>query len=242
MEIEMRRHSWEQIHEMVENLKKMDIASYATASVQDIYNLAPTLWVHLLNADPQDTQLMWSIYKDFARDIEDLKDWMTENGYNCDGEMRDMKLLHKNDFLKQYPSELQSDAESVYKSMREIIDSGNTSDAVKHLFDYRSIESVIEGIHIPALFLEVDVTGRDPRSNQPYLIELKTPEADHPNFWLSVILGGMFSSFRDGKIARRCAAEDCGMYFIPIPRGRGQRYHSQKCQNRDYMRKWRSRS
>lgn len=184
--------------------------------MQDIYNLAPTLWVDLLNADPQDTQLMWSIYREFARDIEDLKDWMTEKGYNYDGEMRDMKLLHKNDFIEQYPSELQSDAENVHNNMREIIDSGKTFDAVEHLFDYKSIESIIKGVHIPPLFLEVDVTKLDPKSNQPYLIELETPEADHTNFWFTVILGGMFSSFREGKIAHHCAAEDCGMYFIRL--------------------------
>ena len=238
----MYRRSWEGIQEIIQDVARVNVGAGGVLSVQGPYNFAPMLWLDFLNADPHNSQSMWTIYREFARSVEDLRDWMAKEGYPDVEDMKDMKLMSKEEFLERYPGELQSDAEKLHTGMRETIDQ-DRADVIKALVRSRdkdelsrAKETITKGIHVPPLRLTIDVvnTGLSGinagESNQ---MQLHTPEADHPNFWLAVILGGMLSSCKDGKInVRRCAAPDCQKYFVPYPRGRAQKYHSSTCRNR----------
>ena len=206
------------------------IGAGATIEISHLpYRLAPTLWVDFLNAEPKKSNSMWLIYKQFARSIEDLKDWIEKEGHSLD--TNDMKLLTKAEFLEQYPEKLQEDAERFHLSMMEIID--------KKKNDIEIEKSLSNDIHMPSPFYKITATNQN--NHVAELIdlphELSFPDAEHPNFWLTIIQGGMLLNYREGTIAHRCAAPDCQKYFIPSSRSHGQKYHSPTCQNRHYMNK-----
>lgn len=220
---------------------KVELAAGVTLDIQGIHDLAPTLWLDFINADLQNAKSMWTIYKEFVRDMEDLKEWLDNEGYSH--ELKDMRLLSREEFLYQYEG-LQVDVKKSHSKMMALINEEKNEvmgDMAKHpngggITKDADIQPLSITVTIND-FSSAEMTGED------YPLHLRTmPKANHPNFWLSTILGSMISSYRTGKMARRCAAPDCGRYFIPSPRSHDQRYHSPACQNRHYKRKRRSRS
>lgn len=222
-----------------------------------IYEHAPTLWLDFLNSDPTDTESMWPVYQSFCSFIEALK-----SQYRCTTDILLYEFSSKENFLGMYPLSLQQDAERLYTGMRECIDkameSGEAGDisALRREFDEedllkkpqrlldqqdRARAAITQGAAIPPVSVTI-LTGYDRIDDEDRLLYyLCAPNIHHGNFWLSVIYEGMTILFHeDGKtLVQRCAAPDCGKYFIPTPRSRNQRYHTQRCRNRHHMQEWR---
>lgn len=256
----MRKHSWEFLQRVYDDVVGMDMGLGMNVDVQGVYDFAPMLWLDFLNADPQDSISMWYIYKEFVRSVEDVRDWVAQVGRQDAQALEDVKLFSREDFLKRYPEELKADAERLRSRMRAIMIDADKSGLIRDMLRYRNKEdtegveigagkmtqkrseegtTLTEGISMPRVFFEARFTNDG--VGDPYLLRLDIPEASHRNFWFSVILWGMVFSFGEGVSVCECAAPDCDQYFVPSPRGHGQAYHSQRCQNRHYMRRRRSR-
>lgn len=228
----MRKYSWEQIQGIYRSLTKLELPAVgASVSVGKVYyDLVPRLWLDFLNGNPEDSDSMWVIYKEFARAMEDLRDWLVQEGHEYDHEMDDMNILSKGDFREKYPSELQNDARKLHSKMRSIVDE-EKADIELSMADYISSEDIP-----PSWFTVIvtDLMASDAKGKPVYKTELRTPGVGLSSFWLSVILGSMVSSYKSGSPGRRCADPKCGKYFIPSSRSHGQLYHSGRCQNRHY--------
>lgn len=230
----MRKYPWEPMHKSIKVMQKMLLTAGGNLDMQgpnSIMNLTPTLWVDFINADPQNSHSVWLIYKEYARAVEDFIDWMADNGYGCEPEMKATALLSKEEFLKQYPVDLQEDAVSLHREMKkaiDVMDKGKTED----------VESLGSGL--PSLLYYIraaNTSGVTAKGTHQITVLFKN--AHQPRLWLSAILEGMRLSYRNGRTARRCAAPDCGKYFLPYLRRLDQRYHSPSCQDRHYKRMYR---
>lgn len=201
--------------------------------IKGVYDLAPMVWLDFLNADPDDGLSMWPVYKRFARSMEDLRDWLASAGGRDMEALEKVKLHSRELFLKIY-SIRKDDAKMLHGRMGDIINE-DISDLVKDIMQDRLGEDLGKFV-MPHLFFNIRIAS----DGDPFSLRFDIPQATHPNFWLSVMLSSLVFSVSEGTSVHRCAAPDCNQYFVPTLRGRGQLYHSQRCQNRHYMRKRRS--
>jgi hypothetical protein len=160
---------------------------------------------------------------------------------------------------------MQQDTEKLHKGMQEVVDKrGELLLPLSHYITAKG-SPFYEGLHINEDFygkeyreyLAILTNGVDIplpsytyifaftqspiTPDSPYILQLQIPSSNHRNFWLSVIVGGMFLCYREqpGIFVRRCVAPDCQKYFIPADRSHDQQFHSKTCQKRHYMRKYR---
>jgi len=223
-----------------------------------VYEFAPSMWLDFLNADPMDGESMWLVYQSLTRIIGGIKRWIRKQGQSCSEDIENMRILTKAEFLKQYPLDHQEDAQKLHAGMKEVIDKG-MGDVMAATMRYidrekRPTKATVEkraraeriltgGALIPPLSFTVipALVQVDGRSSEQ--LQLYTPAARHPRFWLSIIYEGTIMAYDLANheiTVRRCEAPDCRKYFVPAYRSHGQRYHSKACQNRDYMRKRRN--
>lgn len=249
MELILAKKAQQQLDKALARLERS--TNELSALIMDFY--APTLWLDFLNADPKDRKAMWPVYRGFTEFIRVLKE-----RHSCSGDLTGTRLLSKSEFLKQYPLELQEDAERLHEGMREVIDSGDPSpirtlimemdqeEPVK-LTEKRRREiseaeaAITNGAHIPRVSFTTGIELVEEDGERYQLAQIHTPAANHKNFWLAVIYERFVTaSYNDGKITvRLCAAPDCLKYFVPEPRSHNQRYHSKRCRNRHHMQEWR---
>lgn len=208
-------------------------ASYV---IDPVIWMDPTLWIDFLNGEPKNSRAIYPVYRKYTRSIRQFKDWLAEEGY-YGKDMEDMELMSEDEFLKRYPRRMQADAEELHSRMKEVIDKGKadaTKVSVAH--EIEDISVTTEDIDVPTLSFTVEVEQSGTTMDSS-LLQLHVPAANHHNFWLSVILGGMISSYREGNVARRCAGPNCQKYFIPYPRARNQRFHSPSCRSTFHTKK-----
>ena len=231
-----------------------DRISELSALVIDFH--APTIWLDFLNADTQDSESMWPVYREFTRFIQTLKEQ-----HECSMEITEMKLLSKDQFLERYPVELQGDAEKLHAGMKEIIDEDKAhliGSMVRYIGEEpprrtrkqkeersRAEDILKRGADIPPVSFTMGLQPIDEYDEEyTYIANLHTPSAGHRNFWLSIIMDGMVTlscNHERGEImVRRCAAPDCRKYFVPTSRSHGQKYHSTTCRSRHNMQMRRS--
>lgn len=249
--------------------RNIDQLNRATAKITEgstelsgilVDKLGGTLWVDFINANPADPRAMWAVYREFVRSMDTLKGMITEMGGSYTDDIRDMKLLSKAEFLKQYPEDLQEDAEKLHSGMKRVIDEDMTEilaylirriDAepprmTKKRQERRDIaeKTLTGGANIPELFFtilprlkQVDGGYHDEK------MELYIPSCTHPNFWLSVIMERMITQSYDSQSneirVKRCAGKDCRRYFVPAYRSHDQQYHSTSCHKKHYMKAYR---
>ena len=253
MEIEMRRYFTKAQAEMIEDILDQMHDRIQELSAIIIQGYAPTLWLDFLNADPQDPESMWPVYRGYVKFVQLLR---TQN--DCSKDIKEAKLLTKAEFLERYPVELQADAEKLHRGMKEVIDEGKThviASIIRYIGEDAPVpikkpagdpdqirEILTKGAYIPPESFTIGLEWPD-QDNQEYgyLVSLHTPGINQPNFWLSIIYTGMttqsYNPEKDAIIVRRCEAPDCRKYFLPAPHGRGQRYHSKSCRSRHNMQK-----
>jgi len=245
VEINMCACSWEDIQNIISDTEELKIGAGGEMelSTPSIYFVASASWLDFLNADPANSRSMWFIYRDCARCIQESQAWLTEKGYRYNAQMR---LLSREEFLERYSAEWQADAEKLHRAMKRAIDEGKV-DLIKDVSQYadqekysRAKEILTGGAGIPILSFGIRVTNpcdqaMSVRMLDPRQMQIDIPEVNHPALWLHAILGGMVSSYRDGKILRRCLA--CPKYFYP--RGRAQKFHNPTCRSRYNVKKWR---
>ena len=246
----MRACSWEDIQSIISNTEEAKISASATIEqvTPNIYFVSAS-WLDFLNNDDQtNSRAMWFIYRECARCVQEFKAWSTQKGY---GYKRETRSLSREEFLEQYPAEWQTDAEKLHVGMKRTIDKDEI-DVIKNVLQYadkekhsRAKETLTGGASIPALSFSITVTNpcaqeMSIRMLDPRQIEIDIPEVNHQDLWLHAILGGMVSSYRDGRIPQRCLA--CPKYFLPYPRAggaRAQKFHSASCRSRYNVAKWR---
>jgi len=240
----MRACPWEAIQSIISSIEEVKISAGGTMdlSTPSISFIASASWLDFLNDDPTNSRSMWLIYRDCARCIQEFQAWLTEKGYRYDGGMRP---LSREEFLEQYPVEWQADAEKLHMGMKRAIDEGEV-DVIKDVLQYadqekhsKAKEVLTGGVFVPALSFSIRVTSpcdqeMSIRMLDPSQIQIESPGMNHPALWLHAILGGMLSSYRDGRIPQRCLA--CPKYFLPYRRGgRAQKFHNPTCRSRYNM-------
>jgi len=169
-------------------------------------------WVDFLNLDTEKQISMWYIYNKSAKFIEDF---ILDKGFSIEG----LNLLSKSEFIDDYSRIFQKKTERLQNKIKREIGEDIPSIGEPGLPPYpRKITAVGDG------------SGK---------YKLEIPEAQNPFFWLSIIGEGLILhriKYDEIKI-RKCEAPDCRKYFLPDPRGHGQKYHDVSCQNRHYMQK-----
>lgn len=241
----MKKHLWQYLRTINDQLAILPLAAGMNLDIECPYPWTPDLWIDFLNADPEIPDSLWPVYKKFARAMEDLIDGMDEAGTQYNDEIRNMKLLSKEEFLVKY-GDLREDAKAIHAGIKKAVSSGET-ETIRGLTDQDSKEkqSILWDTEIPPLVTKIRITNlmiTETHTIDKYNTEihLTLSGADDDSFWLSNIVSGLVLSYKAGKVGRRCAAPDCDIFFTPSPRRQDQAYHSSRCQNRVFMRKARS--
>lgn len=221
----MKKHLWQYLRMIEGRLEAIPIGEAATITLKCVDVMPPGLWIDFLNADPEAPRSLWPVYKKFSRAMQDLIEGMDKARIQYDDDVRDMRLLSRDDFVAEYDS-VRECAKAVHGAMKEFV-LGGKPDLLKNLAK----------ISCPG----VTVTITDlMQTNSEVEIHVTLFGASLDKFWLCCIGRSIFGSYMAGKVGRLCAAPDCDWFFIPSPRRPDQKYHLTRCQNRTFMRKARS--
>jgi len=230
--IEVPKYSWEHVHRIVKAITANGIGVGATVSIRPIHIFTPTFWVDFLNSFPEKEPAMWLVYRDFTIYMQMFREWIVSTGYMRGGSIRDMVFLSREDFREIYHPEMgitegmYADVSKVHSHMTTFLDKVDMEALVSAL-EGTIPEVLTGGASIPCLPFRLDIMQVGPGRD---VLELDIYGADHPKFWLSVMLAAMLSACRDGKMSvRRC--KNCDKFFLTSSQGLAKVFHSSSCRS-----------